>query len=115
MRFAVNLTKAEADLVKAARDKLAPPLIGTQVGGGRHVDMPESWDGEGAVPIGWTGFAGPLKDGATWKLPLPVEIDAADKTALSAQEKARLLGLTHKEFTPEGDDVPVEAKAKELQ
>lgn len=32
------------------------PAKGTRVGAGRHVPMPETWDGNGPVPIGWASY-----------------------------------------------------------
>jgi len=32
------------------------PKIGTHIGGGIHVTMPDTWDGTGACPPGWTQF-----------------------------------------------------------
>lgn len=33
------------------------PLVGVHVGGGIHVDMPATWDGNGLVPPGWTAYS----------------------------------------------------------
>lgn len=30
------------------------PRVGNHVGGGLHVNMPPTWDGQGACPQGWT-------------------------------------------------------------
>jgi hypothetical protein len=61
MSYAIG-TRAECDAIKATRDKLlGPPSKGFHMGTGRHVEMPEAWDGEGEVPPGWTGYAGPLE------------------------------------------------------
>lgn len=32
------------------------PARGTNLGGGIHVPMPATWDGNGPVPPGWTSF-----------------------------------------------------------
>lgn len=48
-------TEAEMDAVCAIIDKaLGFPRAGTHVGGGIHVPMPETWDGQGPTPPGWT-------------------------------------------------------------
>jgi len=48
-------TEAACDSVAAVVDKaLGYPKKGTHVGGGIHVDMPATWDGQGATPPGWT-------------------------------------------------------------
>jgi hypothetical protein len=36
---------------------LALPRKGTQVGGGKHVLMPATWNGVGPTPLGWTKSA----------------------------------------------------------
>jgi hypothetical protein len=61
MTYAIG-TRAECDAIKLARDKLlGPALPGIQCGGGVHVRVPRAWDGEGEVPAGWTGYAGPIE------------------------------------------------------
>lgn len=48
-------TEAECRAVAAAVDKaLGYPRRGEHVGEGRHVVMPEAWDGTGECPPGWT-------------------------------------------------------------
>lgn len=56
-----NVTKA-AQGTEVANDALNPivskamglPKVGTHIGGGTHVTMPSTWDGQGAIPPGWT-------------------------------------------------------------
>lgn len=48
-------TEAEMDAICVIIDKaLGFPRAGTRVGGGIHVPMPETWDGQGPTPPGWT-------------------------------------------------------------
>lgn len=48
-------TEAASDALRAIINKaLQFPRVGTHVGGGIHVTMPASWDGQGATPPGWT-------------------------------------------------------------
>jgi len=55
MSKAVQTTEANADALSAIVDKaLGFPVIGTHIGGGRHVTMPPTWDGQGGTPPGWT-------------------------------------------------------------
>jgi hypothetical protein len=51
----VTGAEAEMDALNAIVSKaLGYPRPGVHVGGGRHVDMPEQWDGRGDAPLGWT-------------------------------------------------------------
>lgn len=48
-------TEADARATQAAQDKLLGyPARGTHVGAGVHVPMPDTWDGTGDCPPGWT-------------------------------------------------------------
>lgn len=93
-----NGTQADCATIRAARDKLiGPPTKGVQIGGGIHVPMPQTWDGKGDVPIGWTGYQGEkLVSGQTWTVdPGGEQCDAALKTPdadvkLTTQEKTLL-------------------------
>jgi hypothetical protein len=60
------------------------PRAGTPVGGGIHVPMPQTWDGQGATPLGWTKRAT-----AVW---VASASDAA--VPLSDQMAAELQGAT---------------------
>jgi hypothetical protein len=58
-----SLTLAQANELRAAMSKVAPtPEKGAHVGGGRHVKMPETWDGNGKVPPGWAGLDGVFEE-----------------------------------------------------
>ncbi len=47
--------EATNDALNAIVNKaLGYPKIGTRLGGGIHVPMPPTWDGQGATPPGWT-------------------------------------------------------------
>jgi hypothetical protein len=89
-------TQSDCSAVSAARDKLlGPPVKGVHVGGGIHVAMPESWNGDGDVPLGWTGYQGPKQEGQQWSVdPGNGQTDAALKTTaadvLTVQEKTLL-------------------------
>jgi hypothetical protein len=49
---------AAGDALQLIVDKaLAHPKVGSHVGSGRHVNMPPTWDGQGACPPGWTQHA----------------------------------------------------------
>lgn len=58
-------SQVNADDLIAARNLLYPaPVIGVHIGGGVHVPMPDSWDGVGPVPVGWSGVHGRLMQAA---------------------------------------------------
>ncbi len=47
--------EAANDALNAIVSKaLGYPRVGQHVGGGLHVNMPPTWDGQGATPPGWT-------------------------------------------------------------
>lgn len=86
-------TEAEALELLTIREKAgAPePEKGVHVGAGRHVQMPETWDGNGKVPAGWSGLAGVYFDEEKAKYVLEVvEPDDAAKAKLSAEEFKKL-------------------------
>jgi hypothetical protein len=59
MAYITDLTLTDALALQGARD--ADPLPRTRgipFGIGRHVTMPETWDGAGDTPFGWTGEPG---------------------------------------------------------
>ena len=67
------------------------------VGGGKHVDMPETWDGQGDVPPGWSSHKGgvlPHPDERETAFVLAVAPDVEPKVAasgkLDSSEKATL-------------------------
>lgn len=67
----------------------ALPVRGTHTGGGIHVPMPETWDGNGPVPPGWTSHQAHRNDPlATVWLPEP---ETQTKLArLTVGERAQL-------------------------
>jgi hypothetical protein len=51
----VQTTEASADSLSATVDLIYGwPQPGVRVGGGGHVTMPPTWNGQGATPPGWT-------------------------------------------------------------
>lgn len=60
MKIRTGLTRAEADELLRIKRKLGEesPARGTHVGSGPHVKMPDTWDGTGKVPPGWSGVHG---------------------------------------------------------
>lgn len=98
MSFTVQLTRAEAQVTEQNQDKLLGyPLRGTHVGGGRHVDMPASWDLTGPTPIGWSSYRGTsrqhptLSQFATRMDPeAPAAMGNGRRTRLTAQEQTRM-------------------------
>ncbi len=98
MAYVVQVTALLAAATEANQDKLLGyPLAGVHVGGGRHVDMPASWDGNGAVPIGWTSYKGSSRQHPTlaqWATPLDPECTAAmgngRRARLNASEQTKM-------------------------
>lgn len=76
---------------------LVYPQVGSHVGGGLHVNMPPTWDGQGATPPGWTKQAVSvyLVDALTAALPLPDDLVALVN---AAPAQARLTGLERAAF-----------------
>lgn len=89
-------TETELEAARASIDKaLSLPQKGTHVGGGRHVTMPDTWDGTGACPPGWTGTSSLVRVKTATDAILPVGdyVAALDQNALSkltTQEKTDL-------------------------
>lgn len=68
-------TLEQAISARAERDAaIGPPVRGVHIGEGIHVSMPETWDGAGAVPLGWSGFDGEMLDGTEYVIGAPAEI-----------------------------------------
>lgn len=101
-------TPAEMRAVQRAADKaLGYPRRGVQVGGGIHVAMPETWDGKGECPPGWTstfsepvtavdGFAYLAVTGREMALIDPaslVKLDAAERQAVGKVSQAEMIDL----------------------
>jgi hypothetical protein len=89
MKLERCLTGSPEEMLTAQRaiDKaLGYPRKGLRVGGGRHVPMPETWDGTGECPPGWTATASaPVldKDGAAYLAITGLEMDLIDPENLT--------------------------------
>jgi hypothetical protein len=101
-------TPQEMLAAQLASDKaLGFPRPGVHVGGGRHVPMPTTWDGQGACPPGWTATASaPVldKDGAAYLAitgnegalvdpAILAKLQAAEVQAISKVDQAQLYDL----------------------
>jgi hypothetical protein len=99
MPFIVQATSLLAVGTEVAQDKLLGyPQAGVHVGGGRHVAMPATWDGNGAVPIGWTSYKGSSRQHPTlpqYATPLDNECPAA----MANGRRARLNGSEQAKMT----------------
>lgn len=85
------------------------PLRGVHVGRGPHVNMPETWDGNGPVPPGWTSHQAHRTDPQeTIWLPEP---ETATKLArLTPGEQGQLMAA-RAQAEPHGPETPaIEAK-----
>lgn len=59
MKYTVSTSLSAARELEQLQDTLfGYPSAGVHVGGGRHVPMPATWDGTGAVPPGWSSYLG---------------------------------------------------------
>lgn len=99
-RYALNLTRANAAAAVAAVNLLdGYPSRGLNVGDGRHVVVPSTWDGAGTVPPGWTTHATITKPGnGVYGLLLPQEtqdrrMDPVRRARLSAAQQTLVDGL----------------------
>jgi hypothetical protein len=90
MAYIVQGTLLLAQGTEQNQDKLLGyPLAGVHVGGGRHVPMPPTWDGNGAVPIGWTSYRGSSRQHPTLpQYATPLDPDAPN--AMANGRRARL-------------------------
>lgn len=80
--------KSECDMLQAIINKaLNCPRIGAHVGGGLHVLMPDTWDGVGACPLGWTKDAVLVLNGSTDSLVVLPDNAVADLAKPAAQAK----------------------------
>ena len=69
---------------------LGMPQVGTHIGGGIHCAMPQTWDGTGATPPGWTKKFSPL-----WtQTALIAAVIISDADAAILQLPANLARLT---------------------
>lgn len=72
----------------------ALPTRGVPVGGGRHVPMPDIWDGLGPVPPGWTSFQGHRNTNDDAAVFLPDEPETQTKlNRLTGTERAMLASI----------------------
>lgn len=97
-KCALGLESVNDALSSIVNKALGYPRKGAHVGGGIHVPMPESWDGQGVCPPGWTKQASsnwvasaldsalPLPDVLANELQLPSNL-----SRISALEQATLL------------------------
>lgn len=71
--------------------------VGTHVGGGRHVNMPATWDGKGAPAPGWTCHDVKVvtKDSTHWACEITAQVitDSADSTHRARCTAAELVVL----------------------
>lgn len=113
-----DLTQAEALELLAIRKKAGEPAPekGTHIGGGRHVPMPESWDGTGKVPAGWSGLSGVTLNVEKNSYAVEViDLATAMKSKLSATEIKKIEDAISaesaklKEAVPEEPEEPKEA------
>ncbi len=89
-QYVITTSRSEAENLRrvcnVSRDM---PLRGTRVGGGIHVPMPATWDGSGAVPLGWTVatdvIENPERDGR-----FAVDVEPADESKLSAGDRTTI-------------------------
>ena len=98
MSFAVQLTALLASGTEVVQDRLLGyPLRGTPVTGGIHGPIPETWDGNGAVPPGWSSYRGSSRKHPTlsqWATPVDPDATAAmangRRARLTAQEQTKM-------------------------
>ncbi len=58
MTYRVVASRAAARVIEQTQDKLLGyPSAGAHVGGGIHVEMPDTWDGVGKPPPGWSSYS----------------------------------------------------------
>jgi hypothetical protein len=84
-----ELTETEALELLTIRKKAGEPEPekGSHIGNGRHVTMPESWDGNGKIPPGWSGLSGVVFDAEKGSYTVEIlDLDQAGKDKLSASE-----------------------------
>lgn len=96
-KCAPGAESASDALVPVINKALGLPSRGTYSGRDPRIVIPETWDGKGETPLGWTRTAAPVwtKDAATTWVPLPDDVAAALLAApaqakLTAQERTTL-------------------------
>lgn len=115
-------TLEEMREAQAAVDKaLGYPRRGRHVGGGRHVGMPDTWDGQGPCPPGWTKSASePVEaaDGTTYLVVTGLEADLGDPeklTKVTGRQRAVLAKVTQAELVSIRDIVNAAQDAREAK
>lgn len=77
-------TEAACGNIQAAIDKAyGYPRKGVHVGGGIHVDMPDTWDGTGATPPGWSKHYAPVFSASASDAVLQIEDNVVSDCAAS--------------------------------
>lgn len=96
-RSVVGTEAACDEVVVLANKALGFPAKGRHVGGGRHVDMPDTWDGTGPTPPGWTKTVTAVYVSSPTDAAVPVSDtlaaalqDAKAQAKLTGQERAAL-------------------------
>jgi hypothetical protein len=85
-------TESEMDAVRVVIDKaLGFPKAGQHVGSGIHVPMPQTWDGQGPTPPGWTKSASSVWVASATDAAIPLS-DALAAELQGAPAQARLTG-----------------------
>lgn len=93
MTYLIQLTALLAGSTEANQDKLLGyPLRGVQVGGGVHVPMPATWDGNGPVPLGWSSYRGSSQQHPSL-VQFATPLDAECQAAMGNGRRARLNAL----------------------
>lgn len=83
-------TEAQMDALRATVDKaLGFPRSGRHVGGGIHVPMPDTWDGQGPTPPGWTKNATAVWVASATDAAVPLSDDMATELQ-KPESQARL-------------------------
>lgn len=98
MSYRIVTTRSEATSVAQTQDKLLGyPLRGTRIGGGVHVTMPETWDGTGACPPGWSSHVASVRQHpVNQEFAVPVNAECVPalangrRTRLTAQEQTKM-------------------------
>lgn len=81
MKVIRTASDAEALALQAAIDSaMGYPRKGVHVGEGRHIDIPESWDGNGNPPPGWSAHYAEIYHAET-RTPI-IPFDDGDATRL---------------------------------
>jgi hypothetical protein len=98
MTYVLQGTEALARETERNQDKLlAYPKRGVHINGGIHGPMPDTWDGVGPVPPGWTSYLGSSVKHPTlptWSTPIETDATAAmangRRSRLNALEQSKM-------------------------